>query len=450
MHIYTGIEKPALLELMSTAFSGFPSPTPFPMSTLDNVILLDLTQGPTLAFKDVGQQVVAQLLHHYLSLRNAATACKPGGSVEKAHVMIDTSGDTGPAAIAGVKGSPFLDITVLYPHGRTSEVQELQMLTVPPAHPNVHIYRAEGCCDDLSSVLKEVFGDRAFVEQHNVISINSINWARIAAQSTYYVWAYLQVFRSRFSVGQPVNVVIPSGAFGNAMGCFLARRMGVPIGRVVCATNVNDVVHRAISAGDLSMGPNLATLTPAMDIQFAYNLERMVYFMIEDSEDPDLRADPSAALRPIMAAVDEQYSSLSPGVAPVRLSPAIMVSVQSVFASCSVSDEQALDTMREAWTENGIALCPHSAVGVCAGRGLFRALSENAPLLSVLTAHPSKFEHAFKLATGEVPQQLAHNPTDGLKLLPQGCEWLRQHGRDNWRAEWIKILKDNVVACTEK
>jgi threonine synthase len=458
MHLYTGIEKPVLLQLMTKAFAGLPSPVPFPMTVVEAaaasvsagaapVIMLDLSQGPTLAFKDVGQQVVAQLLQYFLALRNGAPDRSPDHPEARAHIMIDTSGDTGPAAIGGVAGSPFIDITVLYPHGRTSEVQELQMITAPPRHSNVHVYRGEGCCDDLSSVLKEIFADHAFVRENNVININSINWARIAAQSTYYFWAYLQVFRTRFSVGRPVNVIIPTGALGNGVGCLLAQRMGLPLGRIGCATNANDVVHRTISTGDMGMGANVKTLTPAMDIQFAYNLERMLYFVLAGSTDPQLSASPCAVLRPIMAAVDAQYS-LNPDAPGVQLSPAVLSAVQGAFASCVVSDSETIEAMQRVWAGQRQALCPHSAVGVYAATHQFRHFADSGPVLCVLTAHPSKFEQAFELATGEKPPQLPQNPTDALRSLPQQFEWLRQEGRPEWRAEWIQKLKSAVRASS--
>ncbi len=180
MHLYTDISLQALQEMTRQAFVEFPSEIPFPMTTIDNVILLDLSHGPTLAFKDVGQQMTAQLLNHYLMIKNKANS-----KVVKAKILVDTSGDTGPAAISAVTACPFVDLTVLYPYGRISAVQELQMIT--SQSPNVHVYRTEGNNDDQSSVLKELFLYADFVTENGVCSINSINWARVAAQSTYYV-----------------------------------------------------------------------------------------------------------------------------------------------------------------------------------------------------------------------------------------------------------------------
>jgi threonine synthase len=187
---------------------------------------------------------------------------------------VETSGDTGPAAVAAVKSCPHVEIYCLYPSGRVSPVQELQLVTVDS--PNVHVYKSECNTDEQADLLKEIFMDVAWVKRHNVCSINSINWGRITAQSSYYIWSYLQL---RPAVDGLVNFIVPTGAFGNALGGFVAKQMGVPIGTIVCATNANDAVHRCLSRGDLSIGTNLETLSPAMDIQFAYNLERLLYYV---------------------------------------------------------------------------------------------------------------------------------------------------------------------------
>eukprot|EP01035_Chromulina_nebulosa_P019368 gene19368-25235_t len=187
---------------------------------------LDTSLGPTMAFKDIGLQVFNQLLEYILKKQN-----------KRANIVVETSGDTGPAAVTAVKGSSYVNIFCLYPYQRVSPMQELQMTTIQD--DNVSIYRTD------------------------------------ASQCSYYVWSYLQVYGTPLSIGKLVNYSVPSGALGNAAGGFIAKRMGLPIGKIICATNANDIVHRTISQGDLSMGTNLQTLSPAMDIQYAYNLERI-------------------------------------------------------------------------------------------------------------------------------------------------------------------------------
>ena len=255
LSLFTGLSVVDCVVMTEAAFATFNNgqDPPLPLKEVGGKMLLETGEGPTLAFKDIGQQVVAQLLNHYLGKRNA-----------RANVLVETSGDTGPAAVAAVRGCPYVDIFCLYPSGRVSPVQELQLITVD--EPNVHVYQTEGNTDEQAEVLKEIFMDEEFMAKFNVCSINSINWARIAAQSSYYVWAYLQMCPA---VDRVCDFVIPTGAFGNSMGGYLAKRMGLPIGTMVCATNANDIVARTLTTGLMKYGENEQTVSPAMDIQFA-------------------------------------------------------------------------------------------------------------------------------------------------------------------------------------
>lgn len=255
VHLFSGIDIDSLNVMTSNAFHEFNGGTgndPLPITKVNDLYLLDASLGPTFAFKDIGQQMVGQLLNYVLAKQS-----------KMANILVETSGDTGPAAIAAVKKCSNVNIFCLYPHQRVSVVQELQMITVDS--PNVHVYRSEGDSDEQASLLKEIFSDGDFIAQHNICSVNSINWVRIAVQSSYYVWAYLHVVSTRMGVEavigkQCVNFVVPSGAFGNAMGGFLAKRMGLPIDKLVCATNANDIVHRVLSTGDMHMGTNVKVI----------------------------------------------------------------------------------------------------------------------------------------------------------------------------------------------
>ena len=246
MSIFTGIDVDILSSMTEKAFCFFNDGIiHLPMTKYNEIILLDTSLGPTYSFKDIGQQMVAQLLNYYLSKKN-----------KKAKIVVETSGDTGPAAIYGVKGCSNIDIFCLYPKNRVSIIQELQMITIPDK--NVHVYRTDGDTDEQASILKELFRNKEFIQEHSICSINSINWARIAIQSTYYIYSYLQINNTKELIGNTINYCIPTGAFGNAMGGYLAKQMGLPIGKIICATNTNDIVYRTITTGDLRMGLNVA------------------------------------------------------------------------------------------------------------------------------------------------------------------------------------------------
>lgn len=244
LHLFTGIEIKELRKMTASSYSLFNDGNdPLPITSIGDLYLLDASLGPSLAFKDIGQQMIGKLLDYYLKRSN-----------KFANIMIETSGDTGPAAIAAIKECSHVNIFCLYPNHRVSEVQELQMIT--QSADNVTVYRTDGNTDEQASVLKELFNDQAFVEQYNICSVNSINWARIAIQSSYYVWAYIHLRYQREEISGEVNFIVPSGAFGNAMGGFIAKLMGTPIHHIICATNVNDIVHRTIANGDLRLSQN--------------------------------------------------------------------------------------------------------------------------------------------------------------------------------------------------
>ena len=283
-----------------------------------------------------------------------------------------------------------------------------------------------------SSILKDLFEDRAFVAAHDICSINSINWARIAVQSTYYVWAYLQVYNTPLSIGLKVIFSVPTGAFGNAMGGYLAQMMGLPIGRILCATNANDIVHRTISKGDMTMGPNVGTHSPAMDIQFAYNVERMLFYM--SNQDPVLTSA-------VMRDVDLQFSQ-QVGSTGAQLDPLLLSRIQALFSSCSVSDSETLATIQRTEREHGFPLCPHSAIGVYAAQTIFRRLTEYTPTVCVLTANPAKFERAFEAATGAKPN--VREDVRRLYELPQRFEVLQKRNEE-WRQHWIATLKEDIA-----
>lgn len=260
LKLYTDIELNKLREITKDAFKAFnpEGEEPIELVPMDDLFLLNLSLGPTLAFKDFGQQIIGQLLNYYLSQQ---------GKI--ANIIVETSGDTGPAAVAGVQGMSNVKIICLYPHNRVSAIQELQMTTVQ--YSNVHIFRTEGNSDEQASVLKEIFNDKEFVEKYNICSVNSINWARIAIQSSFYIYLSIQI-QKRFRRFEPIDVVVPSGAFGNAMGAYLAKLMGGFIHKIICATNLNDIVYRTISKGEMYMSDNIQVSFIFMSIFTVFNL----------------------------------------------------------------------------------------------------------------------------------------------------------------------------------
>lgn len=424
MHIFTGIDVAKMREMTSAAYCDFnDGNTPLPLTSLGNLIVLDASLGPTLSFKDIGQQLVGQLLNYYLSLRNS-----------KAKIVVETSGDTGPAAIAAVCRCPNVEIFCLYPKGRVSDLQERQMIT--HFEKNVHVYRTDGDTDEQASILKEIFQDTEFVQANNICSINSINWARIAVQSTYYVWAYLQIYNTEHAIGKPVVFCVPTGAFGNSMAGFLAKRMGLPIDKIICATNANDMVHRTIFYGDMHMRANVPTHSPAMDIQFAYNLERMLYYMC--NENPHV-------LDEYMRGVEEQYK-YSSTAKRVQLDKLLLQRMHDVFESMSVSDEQTLRTIKEIYESFEYLLCPHSAVAVYAAKTLRNKYSD-VPIVCVQTANPCKFEAAIEAALQRKALDIDARFTGVVKNLESAETTFIDLVKscDDWRSEWIIKLRRDIL-----
>ena len=428
LELFTDLSFDTLHGMTRRAFAGFNPPgeptgvasgEPLPLRRVGSMRFLDASLGNTLAFKDIGQQIVAQLLNHYL-----------GREGRHANILVETSGDTGPAAIDGVRGCEHVDIFCIYPYGRITPVQELQMITVD--EPNVHVFRTMGDTDEQAQVLKELFSDEAFVKAHAICSINSINWARIAAQSTYYVYAYLQCCPS---VDGVVDFAVPTGACGNAVAGLLAKKMGLPIGSILCATNANDIVHRTLSRGDMRMAANTQTVSPAMDIQFAYNMERILYFVTGG----DVRA-----IRAMMAKVED------PDERGAQLTPALVAALQVHFTSCSVTDEQTVATIARVHAEHGFVLCPHSAVGVYAAHYTAaleapRSALRGDALVCVLTAHPAKFASVVQRATGLRSADFTTASVEAMRALPHKFTLLNKKAL-TWREDWKRTLRAAVVA----
>lgn len=359
------LDEDELRALCTQAYSGFAHRAVTPLAQLDERHwLLELFHGPTLAFKDVALQLLGLLFERFLRDRDTHLT-----------VIGATSGDTGSAAIDAVAGRERVDIFMLHPHGRVSDVQRRQMTTVRA--PNVHNIAIEGTFDDAQALVKAMFADRDFSSRFTLSAVNSINWARLMAQIVYYFYAAVRLG----APDRPVAFSVPTGNFGDVFAGYAAAKMGLPVARLIVATNVNDIVARALTSGDYSAGEVVPTVTPSMDIQVSSNFERLLF---------DL--DP--------AAVPDQMAAFARDRA-MRLSDAQRHAAAALFTGVRVdADEMAL-AMRWACEGSGQVLDPHTAVGLAAA--LRADLPTDVPVVTLATAHPAKFRDAVERATGVRP-----------------------------------------------
>ncbi len=348
--------------------------------------LLELFHGPTLAFKDYALQVVGRLFEHVLGRRG-----------ERVTLVVATSGDTGSAAIEACRDRDGIEIFVLHPKGRVSDVQRRQMTTV--LSPNVHNVAIEGTFDDCQALVKAMFNDTAFRDRHRLSAVNSINWARIMAQMVYYFWAALRV-------GAPDRAVafaVPTGNFGNVFAAYAAHRMGLPVHRLVVGTNRNDILTRFFQTGRMEKGDVHPTLSPSMDIQISSNFERLLF---------ELYGRDGAR---VAAAMDEFASTGTFAVEGAALDEA-----RRLFEGHRFDDDGTKAVIKTIKEETGTLIDPHSAVGVAAARDA--GLEAGVPVVSLATAHPGKFPDAVEQATGvrpALPERLA-----GLMERPERFETL--------------------------
>ncbi|MGR3581360.1 MAG: threonine synthase, partial [Sagittula sp.] len=319
----------------------------------------------TLAFKDFAMQLIGQLFQEALERRG-----------ERVTIVGATSGDTGSAAIEAFKGLDNVDVFILYPHGRVSEVQRRQMTTPPEA--NVHALALDGHFDDCQARLKDMFNHFEFRDGVRLAGVNSINWARVLAQVVYY-------FSAAVSLGAPdrkVSFTVPTGNFGDIFAGYIAKRMGLPIDRLVVATNQNDILHRCLTSGDYQTSEVHPSISPSMDIQVSSNFERALF----DAYDRD------------GAAVAQLMDELKAG--GFNVSQGALQALREHFDSGRVSEEETLDTIRLAQATMGELLCPHSAIGV---RVAEDERDPKTPMITLATAHPAKFPDAVEKATGIRP-----------------------------------------------
>lgn len=328
--------------------------------------LLELFHGPSLSFKDVAMQLIGPLYDLALAKRDARLS-----------VVCATSGDTGGAAVEALKGRERVDLFVLTPKGRVSDVQRRFMTTANAA--NVHAIEVEGDFDDCQAIVKSLFGDRDFAARAQLSGVNSINWARIVAQSVYY-----QIAAHTLCAHGPVDFVVPTGNFGDAFSGWVAKRMGAPIGRIVMATNANDILARALNTGRYERGASRATLSPAMDIQVASNFERILFEALGRDGESTARL----------------YAQLAQS-GGFDIPEAALEQLRAEFAAADANDEETLQAMRSSASDDA-PVCPHTAVGYVVRSKVAQHLT-GGPLVFLATAHPAKFPDTVERATGARP-----------------------------------------------
>ena len=378
------ITKDELSSLIDKSYSEFREKEVVKISNIGSLKLLELFHGPTLAFKDIAMQFIGNLYEHYLSKNS-----------EKINIVVATSGDTGAAAIDAIKGKNNLNIFVLHPNNRISPVQRKLMTTVEDK--NVFNIAIEGNFDDCQNIVKSMFSDLDFSKSINMSGVNSINWARIIAQSVYYFYSYFKLNK------ETVSFSVPTGNFGDVFAGYLAKKMGLPIDKLIVATNENDILHRAISKGDYVSKKVKETLSPSMDIQLASNFERLIYYV--NNSNADITAD-------IMKKIKQNSYHIEKNN---------LETIQKDFVSESCSEQETLDIIKNNFKDNNIILDPHTAVGV----GVANKLSFNDCVV-LSTAHPCKFPNA------------TNNAIDKHEKLPKELQIVLE------KDENFEVLRNNI------
>lgn len=382
-------------DLIEQAYAGFGHAARAPLVQLDQGhFLLELFHGPTLAFKDFAMQLIGQMFQKAL-----------GRKGERVTIVGATSGDTGSAAIEAFRGLDNVDVFILYPHGRVSEVQRRQMIT--PVESNVHALAMDGDFDACQARLKDMFNDFEFRDGVHLAGVNSINWGRVLAQVVYY-------FSSAVALGAPhrkVSFTVPTGNFGDIFAGYIAKRMGLPVDRLVVATNQNDILHRCLSGQGYHKGETIPSISPSMDIQVSSNFERALF----DAYDRDGKA---------VAQLMEELKS-----GGFAVSQGAMQVLQSHYSSGRVSEQETSATIAATLKASAELLCPHSAIGVKVANEQRVA---GTPMITLATAHPAKFPAAVEAATGihpPLPPRMAdlYDRPERVTRVPDDLVALTQH-----------------------
>ena len=380
------INKKDLKTIITKSYSTFREKEVVKISNLGSIKLLELYHGPTLAFKDIAMQFIGNLYDYYLSKNN-----------DFLNVVVATSGDTGAAAIDAIKGKNNMNIFVLHPNNKISKVQRKLMTT--GNEKNVFNIAIDGNFDDCQNLVKAMFSDLEFSKSIKMTGVNSINWARIIAQAVYYFYTCFKLNSSK-----PISFSVPTGNFGDVFAGYLAKKMGLPIDKLIVATNQNDILHRAISKGEYISKKVEQTISPSMDIQLASNFERLIYYI--NNSNSEITAE-------IMKKIKENV---------YQIDKINLESIQKDFVSESCNEKETLDIIKKYYEKNNVILDPHTAVGV----GVANKLSLNDCVV-LSTAHPCKFPDATENAIKKhenLPKELEHvlNKDENFEVLKNDIE----------------------------
>ena len=385
--LYADLRESDLRDIIARSYTTFSHRQVVPVESFGDIHIAELFHGPTLAFKDIALQFLGRLFEFLLSRR--------GGEL---NMIAATSGDTGSAAIYGVRGRSGMRIFVLHPKGRISETQRRQMTSV--LDRNVYNVAIEGTFDDCQDVIKQLFADLSFKQRLSVGAVNSINWARVVAQIVYYFYAAFRVM-ARTGAKQ-VRFAVPTGNFGDILAGYLAVRMGLPVSALVLATNENDILARFFNTGVYAKGGVTGTVSPSMDIQVASNFERYLYYYLDEDTDRVAELMREFADTGCLSVVKHGQPPVDP-----------------LFLAGSGNTESTFTTMRRVYREHGYLVDPHTAVGIDVAT---RFLDKEEPMICLATAHPAKFGESVLQAIGK--DVASHPFIDGLKGLPTRCEVL--------------------------
>ena len=397
IHPFLGsfITKESLKSLINKSYSTFREKDVVKLRKVGDLEILELFHGPTLAFKDVAMQFIGNLYEHYLEKNNS-----------EINIVVATSGDTGAAAIDAIKNKKNLNIFVLHPNNKISSVQR-QIMTTGPAK-NVFNIAIEGNFDDCQNIVKSMFADLQFSKSINMSGVNSINWARIIAQAVYYFYSYFKINSS-----DKISFSVPTGNFGDVYAGYLAKKMGLPIDKLIVATNTNDILHRAISKGDYIAKKVSETISPSMDIQIASNFERLIY----DISDKD-----SETTKEIMNKIK---------VNKYKINEKDLIKINKDFVSECINEEETLSTIKQIYNEYNLVIDPHTAIGV----GALRKLNIKSRSIVLATAHPCKFPLAIEKAinkTEPLPDELNYilNEKEHYEILDNNVDKIKNYVKE--------------------
>ena len=387
------MSKEELSDIVDKSYSVFRKDNAVELIELDETKVLELFHGPTLAFKDIAMQLLGNFYQHYLSKNN-----------KNINVIVATSGDTGAAAINAIKGKKNMNIFVLHPNNKVSLVQRKLMSTVK--EKNVFNIAIDGNFDDCQNLVKSMFADKEFSTSINMSGVNSINWARIIAQTIYYFYSYFLLKKE-----QSINFSVPTGNFGDVYAGYLSKKMGLPINKLIVATNQNDISHRAISEGKYEAEAVSETISPSMDIQIASNFERLIY---------DLNNSDDKKTKEIMSKIKKEGKYI--------ICKKDLEKINKDFLSASLNEEEIINVIKEVYKKHSVILDPHTAIGF----GALKKVNSKGKNVVLATAHPCKFPDAIDRSINikpKLPDELMYimDEIENYDIIPNNLKEIKKH-----------------------